>query len=386
MKRALLVALLGPALVRAQTASFESGKTSTTIQAQMVGRYFQFDVRVNGKPVKLILDTGAGLNVLTPEAAERLGVKGGIEVQAQGAGSERTKARLVTLDSFQVGDAVVSKDQAVVIPLPEALQCDGLVGYSFIRHFATTFDYANARLTFTDPKAFVPPVEAGRTELKIVQNHPRIKGALEGQEGWFTLDTGANGTLTVLTPFSEANKLPEKQGAGKPRIVGKGVGGFTMGSPVTLGSLTLGGFQVPAVPSILSAQRDGAFAATDAIGNVGAEILSRFVFTLDYVAKKAYFMKASDFDRPYRVDRSGAWIDFQKGEFRLAGVAPGSPAEEAGLKAGDQIVAIDGTPLATVHPLSANRPLQQPAGTSVKLTFKRGRQEKVVELTLRDPR
>jgi clan AA aspartic protease (TIGR02281 family) len=386
MKRALLLALLGPALVGAQTASFESGKTSTTIQAQMVGRYFQFEVLVNGKPTKLILDTGAGLNVLTPQAAERLGIKGGLAIQAQGAGSQTTPAKLVTLDSFQVGDAVVKGDQAVVIELPEALQCDGLVGYSFIRHFATTFDYANAKLTFTDPKAFTPPSGAGSADLKIVGNHPRIMGALDGKDGWFTLDTGANGTLTVLTPFAETNKLAEKRGVTRPRIVGKGVGGFTMGYLATLGTLSLAGFEIPPVPSVLSTQKQGAFAATDAIGNVGAEILSRFVFTLDYVAKKAHFTKVADFDRPFRVDRSGAWIDFNKGEFKLAAVAPASPAEEAGLKAGDQIVAIDGTPLATVHPLSANRPLQQPAGTKVKITFKRAGDEKVIELTLRDLR
>lgn len=375
-----------PTLAQTQTATFDAGKTSTTVQAKMVGRYFQFEATVNGKKATLILDSGAGMNVLTPEAAERLGIKGGLEVQAQGAGAQRTTARLVTLESFQVGEAVVKGDQAVIIDLPDALQCDGLVGYSFIRHFATTFDYANARLTFTQPQAFVPPPGAATSELKIVQNHPRVLGAINGKEGWFTLDTGASGTLTVLTPFSEANKLPEKYKVGAPRITGKGVGGFTMGYFAQVEGVQLGGIPLAPIPGVLSTQKQGAFAGTDTIANIGAEILSRFVFTLDYPAKKAYFTKTPDFERPFRIDRSGAWIDFQKGEYRLAGVAPGSPAEAAGLKAGDQVLAIDGRPLATVHPLDVSKPLQAPSGTKVKITLRRGGGEEVIELTLRDLR
>lgn len=380
----MITATLLSLLFVQQGSAFDGGKTSTTVQAEMVSRYFQLDALVNGKPAKLLLDTGAGLNVLTPEAAERLGIKGGIAIQAQGAGNKSTPARLVKLDTFKVGEATVSGEQAVIIPLPEALQCDGLVGYSFLKYFATTFDYANAKLTFADPKAFQVPPQATATELKIAGNHPKVMGSIDGIEGWMTLDTGANGTLTVMSPAVEANKLRERYKVGKPRIAGKGVGGFTMGYFATLQEFKLAGVALPSAPSILSSQTSGALASTDTIANVGAEILNRFVFTLDYAAKKAYFTKTATFDRPYRVDRSGAWIDFSEGSFKLAGVAPDSPAEEAGLKEGDAIVAINGVAVTTIKPLMVSAPLQSPAGTKVKITYKRAGQEETVELTLRD--
>lgn len=54
----------------------------------------------------------------------------------------------------------------------------------------------------------------------------------------------------------------------------------------------------------------------------------------------------------------------------IAGVEPGSPAQRAGLAAGDVVTAVDGSPVHSAAGLR-NRIGLTPAGTSVTLTVQR---------------
>ena len=66
---------------------------------------------------------------------------------------------------------------------------------------------------------------------------------------------------------------------------------------------------------------------------------------------------------------------------RLDGVAPGSPAEQAGLTAGDVIVAIGSEPVAGLRDL-AQALRGQEAGATIRVRYLRGGIERVVEATL----
>jgi len=56
---------------------------------------------------------------------------------------------------------------------------------------------------------------------------------------------------------------------------------------------------------------------------------------------------------------------------KIAGVMPGSPAEGAGLQAGDLIVSINGTDLSAINPAEQTNYLRGEAGTSVNLIVNR---------------
>lgn len=67
----------------------------------------------------------------------------------------------------------------------------------------------------------------------------------------------------------------------------------------------------------------------------------------------------------------GAWVDSQ-GEFlTIIAPMPGSPAEIAGLKPGDAVIAVDGEDMTGVDPSLVIRKVMGPAGTSVRLTVTR---------------
>ena len=65
---------------------------------------------------------------------------------------------------------------------------------------------------------------------------------------------------------------------------------------------------------------------------------------------------------------------------RLSGVTPGSPADQAGLVAGDVIVEFDGKPVTDLYTYSDALYARQP-GDRVKIVFLRGSERQEVEVT-----
>jgi predicted metalloprotease with PDZ domain len=78
---------------------------------------------------------------------------------------------------------------------------------------------------------------------------------------------------------------------------------------------------------------------------------------------------ASAISLPFAKDRSGLIAPPEKGRLKVLLVAPGSPADLAGWKAGNEIIAVDGHSIDAAFSASpVARWNQQPAGTVVSLT------------------
>jgi carboxyl-terminal processing protease len=67
----------------------------------------------------------------------------------------------------------------------------------------------------------------------------------------------------------------------------------------------------------------------------------------------------------------GAWVDSTKAFLTIISPMPDSPAAKAGLKAGDQIVAVDGKDMTGVDGSLVLKQVLGPAGTKVRLTIRR---------------
>jgi C-terminal processing protease CtpA/Prc len=77
----------------------------------------------------------------------------------------------------------------------------------------------------------------------------------------------------------------------------------------------------------------------------------------------------------------GMTLDGRSGRVMVTLVSEGSPAERAGVQAGDQILTVDGVPVAGQDINTVVSRIRGPSGSAVLLQFQRGAQ--VFELTLR---
>ena len=75
----------------------------------------------------------------------------------------------------------------------------------------------------------------------------------------------------------------------------------------------------------------------------------------------------------------GAWVDTSGEYLTIISPMPGSPAEQAGLRPGDQIIAIDGEDMTGVGPELARLKVLGQAGTTVHLTVRRKGVEEPLE-------
>jgi len=265
----------------------------------------------------------------------------------------------------------------------EGAPMPGMVGYEVFRRFVTRIDYGARTITLIDPRHF-DPKDAG-TPIKFTFNdsNPEVMGSFEGLPAKFDIDTGARSELTLTKPFAERNALRASHPKGVDAVDGWGVGGPSTGYVTRGKAMTLGPIEIDGVVTTLATQDKGAFAGNDYQGNIGGGILKRFVITFDYAHNVMYVKPVSapvaDLDT---YDRAGTWFNIEKEGFKVVAVTKGGPADDAGLKEGDVIVAVDGKPFGTLAlPDVRQRLRDDPVGTVVVFHLANG---KDVKITLRD--
>jgi aspartyl protease/PDZ domain-containing protein len=361
----------------------------TTVPFRLLNNHIYAEVKVNGKgPFLMIFDTG-GHDILTPGTAKALGVNSEGQAVGTGAGEGTVDVGFARHVTFQVGDLVL-KDQTIsVLPITtvaaEGFEEQGMMGFELFRRFVTVIDYGAHTLTFIDPTKF-HPADAGVAVPFVFYDHlPQVKGTFEGAPGIFDIDTGSRAEITITKPFADANHLRETHPKGVVAVDGWGVGGRSISYVTKAKSLTLGSVKVDDFIAGLATQSKGSFSDPNYQGNVGTRLLKRFVVTFDY-GHQVMYLKAL----PAPVadigtfDRSGVWINASPKGFKIVDVTAGSAAAEAGLKAGDEITAVDGAPASGLVLSDLRAKLRNPKVAKVALTVESGGQTRSLDLTLRD--
>jgi hypothetical protein len=375
---------------RFDDVTIAGGAGETTLPFELVNNHIYVDAKIDGKPVRLLVDTG-GANVLSPSAAARLGLRAEGAMQGRGAGEKSQDVGFTRARSLRLGAVTIDRPVFYTIDLDplvpvEGVPLAGLVGYEIFHRFAVRIDYAGRRLTLIDPRRFDPRAVKGES-LPFTWNDqmPVVEGALDGVRGQFTIDTGSRGSLAVHAGFAERNGLAAKYGAPAARITGWGVGGAVRTRPARAGELALGRLRVRGVAADLAGAGKGAFADRHHAGNIGSGLLRRFTVTFDYARTRMILEPNRDFDAPDPFDRSGMWINGREGGFEVVEVVPDGPAARAGLAAGDLLLSLGGEPARFEDLARARQRLrEQPAGTRVAVVYRRGGARRSATLVLAD--
>jgi hypothetical protein len=376
-------AFAAPKVVMADYAI--AGGDQTTFPFHLYNNHIYADVSVNGKgPYQFIFDTG-GVNLLTPPLVSELGLKSEGQMQGNGAGSGHMDVGLTKVSSLQLGKATVKDQVFAVMALNsmstvEGVGMPGMVGFETFRRFVTRVDYGAGTITLIKPTAFDPKDAGTPVHFTFNGNTIEAPATYDGVAGTFTIDTGSRASLTLTGPFVAKNHL---SGSGIDAVTGWGVGGPTRSVALRGKTLKLGTADIAGAVVELSTDKGGAMADGTMAGNIGAGVLKRFVVTLDYEHTTMYLKPVAapmaDLDT---FDRAGMWFNEGSDGYTVVDVTRGTPAEQAGFKAGDEITAVDGKPAKSIPLYEARRGLRNRAPGTVVTFAVKGRGD--VKVTLRD--
>jgi hypothetical protein len=384
----------------ASSRAHESRSVGIDVPMEIASNKPWVQVRVNGsEPQWFILDTGcAGGSVVARAAANRLGLRLGDETQAADLGAGEgvkltvTSARDVALDIHGVA---LRPDQVGVFPFDhvepyEGRALDGLLGADFMREHVVEIDYAHKKLKVFDPAAFeyggnsAPIPITFHDGLVVAEAKMKPPGRTEIR-CQVVIDTGVRTTVVWFSPFVKSENLLASQTRLVTGTIGGGAGGETKGDIGRLESLTIGTLEIAKPIVVFSRDTTGVFAGEDEAGIVGGEILRQCRVTFDYPHQRLYLEPNPGAFESFDGDMSGLFLVSAAPKFErvvIQSVAAGTPAADAGLEKGDEIVAIDQRSIGG-RTLDEVRDLFKQEGATYRVGIKRGADERVVTMKLR---
>lgn len=337
------------------------------------------DSTIDGKgPYHFVLDTGAGITVVTPALAKAIDAKAAGSTSMRGMGEKTLDTQTVVLGSVAVGQARQTQVRAAIVELPPALTYQGrygtiagILGASFLSHYVVTIDVAGDRASFTSERYFDPPSGAASLPLSVNgQLIPMVTASAVGTAGRFEIDSGNNGDVVIAGDFARAHEI----GAGAPTSETRyqGVGGAVDTKRVRLRSLMVDGFVLHRIVAAFSQLGSGVLGTGEVDGNLGYDFIRRFVLTLDYPGWRLYLQKSPSFDSYKPVVGNGMVYDRNAdGSFAVVAVTDQSPAARAGVVAHDTVVAIGGKSVEAMSDADFRAAVDVSPGTSVAYTLVR---------------
>ncbi len=347
-----------------QKLSFvNSAQKSVSFPFKFINNLIILPVVINDSDtLQFILDTGVGTSIMTElSIGDSLFLNYTRQVKLNGLGQgEPIDALHSTGNNFNVS-GIRGINQDLIILLQNVFDLSsvfgtrihGLLGYNIFTNFIVEIDYSKKIISFHNPETYKYKkgwwfFQSGRKNetlpLIIHNTKPYILAYIVMNNGTripvkLLVDTGASHSLWLDT-FSDA--LIKVPGATTEVFLGKGLNGDIFGKLGKIPEAQIGNFvflnPIVAFPDSMSAGQSKGLDYRN--GTLGAELLRRFNVIIDYPNKKITLTKNNNFNDPFKVNRCG--IDIETPipglpYYFISHVRKGSPAEDSGLRRGDEI-------------------------------------------------
>ena len=348
------------------------------------------DATIDGKgPFLFILDTG-GRAILTPETARRLRLATFGAVAATGAGAGSLPARFTTVGRLRIGGATLRRVSFAVIPLSydtiergPGPSFAGILGLELFERFAIRIDYGALRATLEPLETFHHAGEGVAVPITFDDDMPIVPAIVGGREADVALDTGNPMAIAVSGKWAARVGLGDRLKNGLPILAGGAVGG-EIALSASRTDVAVAGTSFPRVVGYYAGEGSGTLSSASIAGIVGNEILAHFSVTFDYRRGEAWFADGRAAAAP-AFDRAGLMVEKERPEaFRVLSVIPGSPAAEAGIAPGDEILSVDGRSASELSGWDFSRLARRPAGTTTTFAVRSRERERSVALVLRE--
>jgi predicted aspartyl protease len=352
-------------------------------------------------PLRFIFDTGAEHTILTKkEITNLLNITYDREITIMGTDMKTQIkayiARKVQMDIpglKLVKDILVLDEDYFKFDQFSGMDVQGILGAETFKGYVIKIDYYKQILTVYDPSVFKPSEYKRFEQLPIetMRSKPYIRLDAQIQRDTpvtlkLLIDTGAALSLLLHTYSTPGLVLPPQVITGN---IGNGLGGQIEGYLGRIHSLKIGKHNLGNFVSHfqeLTNETDSTY-LNKRNGLMGGDILSRFTIILDFHKERAYFYPNRHFKVKFNYDKSGMVIianGAALNQFTIYDIEKKSPAIEADLRKGDEILSVNYLPAHFLRLSNLNLRFQKKAGKKVRVLIKRDGQKMVKTIVLRD--
>lgn len=290
------------------------------------------DVILNGHPATFLVDTSSLTTLIDASGVQDRGAGTRLSLQIADLRFPRLAAQPADVHSFTETNLGVA--------------ADGIIGADLLARYPVEFDFPNRTLTiYRDSRsaAAAEPKAASTSPMRVIDGRPAAQAALDGEAGsWFALATGAAVDLQLEPHADRGGRLSRQASLPYENVSESGnqIGRLVRARALNLGGLT---FYQPLI-AIVNAQRP----ASELSGALGAEMLSKLNFFIDESSSNLTFVVPPGATSAPLYEPSGMTLVMRRGAIIVRGTVPGSAADAAHMRPGDEILSVNGLAPATL--------------------------------------
>ena len=259
---------------------------------------------------------------------------------------------------------------------------DGIIGYSFFSRYIVSINYDSLQVAVYSLGTFRYP-RGAYVIRPLIPNLPIVSAEADDSRkvgGRFYFDTGAGLCALFSTDFATDSSLldPRKK---TYLTQAQGLGGKAEMRLTTIKELKLGPFRFHRVPAYIFDDTYNVTFYPNLGGLIGNDILRRFNVILNYDRRYFCLTPNSHYHDFFDYSYSGLSIYWENdGTIRVGDVMRESPAEKAGLKVDDVLIAVNTN---FSNNIQSYKNMLQNAGEKLKLIVRRNGELLTLELKVK---
>jgi len=420
----LLLILWLPFYGISQGFGLPNGKKFEKVNFKLINDLIIIPIEVNGANLSFILDSGVRTPILfNVSDQDSIQLKNVSEITIRGLGDGDPIKALSSKGNFFKLDEIRNFNQLLYVVLDKEMNFSpslgipihGIIGYDLFRDFVVEINYGSEYIKFHDPRFYKEKENTKSQTLPLAIR--RSKAYIDGNVGLngendvpvkLLIDTGSSDTVWLFKDEEKGLGIPVQN---YQDFLGRGLNGRIFGKRTKLNRINIGEF---VLKDVKAAFPDMETFSTLAItgnrnGSIGGAILKRFNIVFNYPAKEISFKKNRHFGAPFQYNMCGVQLQhngvryiaeriadsrgvvinsestfgdvqiLMENQTRLSlvpeiivsGIRAGSPAEEAGLKEGDIILAVNGKRIYSYKLQEVMKMLNEKEGKRIKVLIER---------------